>query len=107
MRIMEFAGRLSMRIMARYASVLMDGHAFFFVALGCAGSQEVMLRQLDSRGKGSLVVLFCTLKGRSQVERDPGYYRALASTVYAEESDHKPLGPEEGSKPPPTSTQAM
>src|SRR5215218_419302 len=106
MRIMKFAGRLSRRIIARYASVLMDGHTLFLKLAG-SGPQEVPLRPLDGRGKSPLVVLLYILEGRNQVQRDSGYYGALASTVYAEESDHEPWRSYEALEPPPTSIQAM
>src|SRR5215208_7052817 len=102
MRIMEFARRLTRRIIAKYASVLKDGHTLF-LRLARSSPQEVPLGPLDGRGKSPLVVLLCLLEGRNQVQRDSGYYCALASTVYAEESDHEPWGSHEAHEPPPTS----
>src|SRR5215212_5114193 len=101
MWIMEFARRLSRRIMAKYASVLMDGHTLF-LKLARSGPQEVPLRPLDGRGKSPLVVLLCLLEGRNQVQRDSGYYCALASTISAEEGDHEPWGSHKALEPPPT-----
>src|SRR5829696_146255 len=106
MRIMEFARRLSRRIVAKSASVLMGGHTLF-LKLARSGPQEVTLCPLDGRGEGPLVVLLYILEGRTKVQRDSGYYCALASTVYAEESDHESWWSHEALEPPPTSIQAM
>src|SRR5215204_1464498 len=106
MRIMEFPRRLTRRLIAKYAPVLKDGHTLF-LRLARSGPQEVLLGPLDGRGKSPLVVLFCILESRNQVQRDSGYYCALASTVYAEESDHEPWRSYEALEPPPTRIQAM
>ena len=48
------------------------------------------------------MVLPYILEDGTKVQRDSGYYCALASTVYAEESDHKPWGSHKALEPPPT-----
>src|SRR5215208_1016725 len=106
MRIMKFARRLSRRIVAKSASVLMGGHTLF-LKLARSGLQEVPLRPLDGRGKSPLVVRLYILEDGTKVQRDSGYYCALASTIYAEESDHEPWWSHETLEPPPTSIQAM
>src|SRR5215217_5954593 len=91
MRIMKFAGRLSRRIIARYASVLMDGHTLFLKLAG-SGPQEVPLRPLDGRGKSPLVVLLYILEGRNQVQRDSGYYGALPAPSTPRKATMSPGG---------------